>query len=291
MTRRMSILTAAQIEKYWRDGFVAVEDVVDPDMLAALRESVDGWVAEAARHGQGWGTTRDGRDRFDVAVEDKGAPILRRVNNPVEVSDDFRDIAFDSKITDMVTDLIGPDVKFHHSKINLKYPGSSVEVKFHQDFPYTPHSNPDLVAVLVMLDDMDEGNGCPKAVPGSHREGVFSLWQDGRFTGAVSAAVVEEYCDRAVPVTGKAGTVCLMNTLTLHGSGVNRSARPRTLFIPVYSAADAVPLSPSPVPSEFEGRIVRGAATGRVRLAPMEFELPEIYTESSFFAVQTRQNT
>lgn len=39
-----------------------------------------------------------------------------------------------------------------------------------------------------------------------------------------------------------------------------------------------------------EGRIVRGAATGRVRLEPMEFELQEIYTESSFFAVQTRRD-
>lgn len=39
-----------------------------------------------------------------------------------------------------------------------------------------------------------------------------------------------------------------------------------------------------------EGRIVRGAVTGRVRLEPMEFELPEIYTEFSFFAVQTRRD-
>jgi len=60
---------------------------------------------------------------------------------------------------------------------------------------------------------------------------------------------------------------------------------------PVYSAADAVPLNPSPVSSEFEGRIVRGAAAGHVRLEPMEFEMPEIYTESSFFAVQTRHGS
>lgn len=60
---------------------------------------------------------------------------------------------------------------------------------------------------------------------------------------------------------------------------------------PVYLAADAVPLVPLPVPSEFEGRIVRGAATGRARLESMEFELPEIYTENSFFAVLARQGS
>jgi len=286
----MALLSDDQVRRYRRDGYVVAENAVAPDLLQALRGTVGGWVAEAASRRAGWGETRDGRARFDVADEASGA-VLRRVNNPVEVSEPFREFAFDSSLADMVAELIGPNVKFHHSKINLKQPGSSVEVKFHQDFPYTPHSNPDLVTALVMLDDMDEENGCLMVVPGSHREGVHSLWHGGRFTGAVSDEVVHASRDRMVAITGRAGTVCLMNTMTLHGSAANRSQRPRTLFIPVYSAEDAAPLTPSPVPSEFEGRIVRGAATGRVRLEPMEFELPEIYTESSFFAVQTRKES
>jgi phytanoyl-CoA hydroxylase len=47
----------------------------------------------------------------------------------------------ESAMVDMVADLIGPDVKFHHCKINLKLPGSHTEVGYHQDFAYTPHTN------------------------------------------------------------------------------------------------------------------------------------------------------
>ena len=43
-----------------------------------------------------------------------------------------------SRIPDMVTGLIGPDIKFHHSKINTKPPHSDADVRFHQDFTGTP---------------------------------------------------------------------------------------------------------------------------------------------------------
>ena len=51
----------------------------------------------------------------------------------------------------MVADLIGPDVKLHHTKINSKLPGSATAVKWHQDFPFTPHSNDSLITALLMV--------------------------------------------------------------------------------------------------------------------------------------------
>ena len=62
----------------------------------------------------------------------------------------------DIRMTDMVADLIGPNVKFHHCKINLKLPGARTEVAYHQDFAYTPHTNDDIVTALLFLDDIDE---------------------------------------------------------------------------------------------------------------------------------------
>ena len=77
-----------------------------------------------------------------------------------------------------------------------------------------------------------------------------------------------------------------MHTRLLHGSMPNRSARPRTLFIAVYTAEDAVPLSPNPVPSKFEGLIVRGQRTNRVRSMAFEIELPQKPAGASFFHQQ-----
>ena len=86
----------------------------------------------------------------------------------------------------MVADLVGPDVKFHHCKINLKLSGAKTEVSYHQDFAYTPHTNDDIVTALLFLDDIDEDNGCLTVVPGSHKGPVLSLFDGERFTGAVA---------------------------------------------------------------------------------------------------------
>jgi hypothetical protein len=84
----------------------------------------------------------------------------------------------------------------------------------------------------------------------------------------------------------KAGSVCLMHTRAGHSSGPNLGTRPRRLFIAVYSAEDAIPLSPNPLPSKHEGLLVRGERTGRVRSVPFELKLPQRPTTGSFFNQQ-----
>ena len=192
----------------------------------------------------------------------------------------------DSAMTEMVAALIGPDVKHHHCKINLKLPGSNTEVRYHQDFAYTPHTNDDVVTALLMLDDMTPENGCLMAVPGSHRGPVYSLFDGERFTGFVAPAVERSLREHEVPVLGSAGSVCLMHTRLAHGSEPNRSSAPRGLYICVYSAADAFPIARNPMPNRNEGMMVRGRPTRRARLAEATIELPEQPIRASFFTVQ-----
>jgi hypothetical protein len=78
-----------------------------------------------------------------------------------------------------------------------------------------------------------------------------------------------------------------MHTRLLHGSAANHSQQPRTLFISVYTAEDAQPYSPNPVPSKFEGLVVRGGKTNTVRSIDYAMELPQKPTAASFFAQQT----
>ncbi|MCY4229811.1 MAG: phytanoyl-CoA dioxygenase family protein [Alphaproteobacteria bacterium] len=285
----MAGLDDGQRDFFWEHGYVVVENAVDTCLLAELRGDFGTWVEESRRHNDPWGDTADGRPRFDLEPGHTAERLgLRRVNAPIEVSEAYFRATTDSRMTDFVATLIGPAVKLHHTKINSKLPGGHTEVKWHQDFPFTPHSNDDIVTALLMVDEVTEENGPLKVLPGSHRGPIHGLWHGGAFTGAVADEVAAEAERAAVVCTGPAGAVCLMHTRLMHGSAPNRSARPRTLHISVYSAEDAVPSSPNPMPNRYEGLMVRGERSGRIRSTAFELQLPQLPTTASFFDQQAK---
>ncbi len=284
----MAALTQDQIEAFWRDGYICVPDAVTPAQLGAMRNLIAEWVEESRRHAAPFGPeTIDGRPRFDMGAEHSPeTPALRRINNPSDLYEPYADVMRNAAVADMVADLIGPDVKFHHDKINLKLPGSNTEVHYHQDFLFTPHSNDDVVTALIMLDDVTEENGCLKVVPGTHRGDLHSLFDGDVFTGRMAVGITAEMKAVDLPVTGKAGSVCLMHTRLAHGSDPNHGKYPRGLYICVYTAADAVPLAQNPMPNPSEGSIVRGRKARKARMTIAEVELPEQPKSASFFTVQ-----
>jgi hypothetical protein len=283
----MTGISKEQIDRFWQDGFVVIENAVDADCLEKLQADFGAWVDESRRHDAPYGDTLDGRPRFDLEPGHTAqTPGLRRVNAPVEVSDAYYQAMANSAMTRSLGDLIGPNVKFHHSKINSKLPGGHTEVKWHQDFPFTPHSNDDVITALLFVDDVTEQNGPLEVVPGSHKGAIHGLWHGGVFTGAVADDVAEQCRAQAMLCTGPAGAVCFMHTRLLHGSAPNLSDASRTLLICVYSAEDAIPYSASPMPTEHEGLIVAGERTNRVRSIEYEIELPQKPTTASFFDQQ-----
>lgn len=280
-------LTPEAHSAFWRDGYVLVKNALDPSELMALQAEFAGWVTESRGHLEPWGEIMDGRPRFDLEPGHRAdSPALRRVNSPTEISASYDAVMASSRIPRMVADLIGPNVKFHHAKINSKLPGAATQVKWHQDFPFTPHSNDDLVTALIFVDEVTAENGPLEVLAGSHRGPLHELWHEGRFTGAVTRTLETEMMARSRQCIGPAGAVCFMHTRLLHGSGPNISPQPRTLFICVYSAEDAVPLSPNPLPSRHEGRIVHGTRSGRVRCVANELPLPQLPSTASFFGQQ-----
>jgi len=282
------ILTQAQKDAFWRDGYLVVPNAATPAQLAAMQAMMAAWTEESRAHSKPYGPeTVDGRPRFDMGGEHSTErPALRRINNPSDLYPPFQEAMEHSPMTEMVTDLIGPDVKFHHCKINQKLPGAATEVHYHQDFLFTPHTNDDIVTALLMLDDVDEANGCLKVVPGSHKGPLHSLFEGETFVGRMSDETTASMRAKEAPVTGKAGDVCLMHTRLAHGSDASRSTRPRGLYICVYTAADAVPIAANPMPNLNEGRVIRGQKRRKARLTEALVELPEQPKSASFFTVQ-----
>ena len=281
------VLDAEQICRYENDGYLYLEDALTDRQLTDLRAVFDGWVEESRAHDGAYGETFDGRPRFDVEPGHTAeVPGLRRVASPIEVSDVYLAVMRSNRALDAVAQLIGPNLRFRESKVNSKLPGTATHLKYHQDFPFGPLSNDDLITVLFHLDEVGTENGPLEVVPGSHRGPLLEHWHDGVFTGAVSPDMEAQAREQAITCCGTAGSAYLMDARLLHGSAPNLSSAPRSLFIVQYHAEDAHPLAPNHLPSRFDQEVVAGVATGRVRTSDYEMALPETPTVASFFAVQ-----
>ena len=278
------------VTSFENDGYVLMENAITADQLAALNDQLHRWVDESRQHDGNFGEIMDGRPRFDVEprTHSPETPALRRISSPIEVSDSYLAVTRDNAALDLTAKIFGPNIKLVATKVNLKRPGSGTAVKYHQDFPFEPHSNDNVMTVLIFLDDVTPDNGPLEVVPGSHRGKIHTLWHDGVFTGAVDPEMEEGLRDASVSCTGKAGSACLMHSRLLHASLPNMTNAPRSLFIVTYVAEDAVPLSPNPIPHVYDGDIMRGHYTGRVRCTPYEMDLPEYPKEASFFGQQDK---
>lgn len=277
-----------QIDQYHEQGYLVVENVLSPEEIALLQNEFDAWVEESRQHAEPWGETLDGRPRFDIESDHSpDHPSVRRVTSPTEISAAFKRTALESRVAQIAGQLVGSrGARFHHSKINSKLPHTATQVKWHQDFPFTPHSNDDLVTSLLLVSEVTPENGPLKVIPGSHKGPLFSHWQNNRFTGGVEDAVIEECCQQPVSCYGSPGSVCFMHTRLLHASSPNNTEQPRTLFISVYAAEDALPFGDNPLPSEHTGTLVWGEESGLVRTSAYQLRLPQKPKGASFFVQQ-----
>ena len=283
----MGLLSQTQKTRFWQEGFLVVEDAISVAQLEELRAVFLSWVEESRSHSEDYGETLDGRPRFDLQPgHSAGRPALRRIQSPEEVSDRYEEVMRSGRPADYCAELIGPNIRFHHGKVNSKLPGSGTEVKWHQDFPFEPMTNDDMITCLLFIDDVTLDNGPLEVIPGSHKGPLYPHWHDGVFTGAVDSSVVDAQRDRITRCTGKAGSVCLMHANLLHGSAPNQTDQPRTLYITTYYAEDAIELSPNHLPSRFTHELVRGVVTGTVRCSSYSMPLPAVPEGTSFFAQQ-----
>jgi ectoine hydroxylase-related dioxygenase (phytanoyl-CoA dioxygenase family) len=212
-------LTDEQIAAYHRDGYVAVPRVLEEEQVAALRRATDAFVERSRA------LTRSDAV-FDLDPRHTPAsPIVRRIKNPADNDPLYRWVAFDSPVPDIVTQLLGPSIRFHHSKLNMKggLVGAAVEV--HQDAAFYPHSNDDVLAVGLLLDDATEANGAMTVLPGSHRGPIHTHYDaQGRFVGCMRADDVARLDRRhAVLLELPAGSIHIHHYRLVHWSAPNTS--------------------------------------------------------------------
>ena len=268
----MTMLTRDQVERYRREGYVVVEDLVAAETLAELRRVTEEIVATA--HG-----VTSHTDVLDLEPSHTPErPRVRRIKSPHLAHPFYWAMAGHPPVMAAIEPLIGPDIRVRPGgKVNLKSAGYGAPVEWHQDWAFYPHTNDDVLAVGILLDDVDEDNGPMMVLPGSHLGPIHDHHANGAFCGGIDLARTPLDLSGAVALTAPAGSVTIHHARLVHGSAVNRSDRPRRLLLFEYAAADAWPLAgvePLDDFEEFNRRVVHGRPTAEPRLAPVPVRMP-----------------
>ena len=269
-TTAQRYLTDAQIASYHRDGYLALPRLIDADRVTALRRLTDAFV-ERSRSIARSDAVFDVDPRHTAA-----APIVRRIKNPADHDPLYTWVALESPILDVVAELLGPSIRFHHSKLNLKGGRVGAPVEVHQDAAFYPHSNDDVLAVGLLVDDATVDNGAMAVLPSSHRGPIYThVDAQGRFVGGMREDDIARLDrSRAVLLTLPAGSVHIHHYRLVHWSAPNTSAGDRRLLINAYAAADAMPLAADPTGSPRYGQLVRGTYPAVARRTAGDMPMP-----------------
>ncbi|MEL6168621.1 MAG: phytanoyl-CoA dioxygenase family protein [Pseudomonadota bacterium] len=280
------VLTEDQMARYRESGAIVVENRVGADVLAAIDAEIDRFRDEARALTE----SNDQVDLEDTHTPDN--PRVRRIKRPDLNSDVMRALLYSDTILAPVRDLLGPDLRLHTSKLNMKSAGFGAAIEWHQDFAFYPHTNDDLLAVGVLLDDMDIENGPLMVFEGSHRGPIHDHHAKGVFAGAMDLARDGYDTATATALTGSRGSITLHHSRIVHGSSLNRSDRDRRILFFEIGAADAFPIMGGMTEFEslagFDAKMLCGTPgrTPRLTEVPVRIPQPQPDRAGSIYEIQ-----
>ena len=282
------VLTQKQREFYFEYGYLLLEGMISDTWIASLRAVTTEVINESRKISKS-------DETWDLepghSMED---PRLRRLSSPNDHNPAYWEYASQSVVPDIVSDLVGPNVKFHHSKINFKWADGGEEVKWHQDIGFWPHTNygPCTVGTYIYNCGMEQGP--VGMIPGSHNGELFDQYSDdGEWIGCLRQNDAENLdTSKVVYLDGPAGSLTIHNCRMIHGSKPNNSDVVRPLLLNIYAPADAMPYTHNPLYSKYDQAIVRGEAQRWAHHDPRTCLMPPDWSGgySSIFALQQEED-
>jgi len=288
LRQRPVVLSQEQREHYFEHGYLHLDGFISDEWMDRLWAVTDRFIEGSRAVSQSDST-------FDLEPNhSKDEPRLRRLNQPVEQDPVYREFGLEGPIVDLAQDLLGRDVKYHHSKLNFKWASGGEEVKWHQDIQFWPHTNYSPLTIGVYMNDVTDEMGPMGIIPGSHKGDLFDLFDDDlNWTGAIKDRELDRVdLDSVVWLKGKRGSVTVHNCRMVHGSEPNRSTETRPLLLHTYASADAMPICASIADGwPLANTIVRGKAARWMRFDPRPCLIPPDWSKgySSIFALQQQE--
>lgn len=212
-------LSGEQIRQYNERGYVFPVDIFSASEIGAIRAYFDELLPKALE--AGWNS-------YELTNWHKHCRGVW-------------DIVTDSRIIDVMEDMLGETVILRHSHFFAKLPGDGMRVSWHQDASYWPLTPSKVVSAWLAIDDVDLGNGAMQVIPGSHLNAQVAFRDSAEEERNVLNQTVEQpeaFGDPPVALELRAGQISLHSDWVLHGSEPNESQRRRCGLAMRYLSKD-----------------------------------------------------
>jgi len=231
--RETKMLTDADWQNFWRDGYLHLGPVLDADQVLALQQRADalalGQVSNPAIQMQH--DTGGAYEALPEAVSsfEQGTHLYRKIQG-LESDDLFASLIDRPLFREVCAQMYGPHaaVSIFRAMIMNKPAGQGTYLPWHQDGGTVWQLDRDpLVTIWVALDAATQDNGCMEAIRSSHRLGLLSL-----HGSTLTDEQANQHCrpEMTVPLEVPSGHAVLLHNWLIHRSGINPSPTPRRAF-------------------------------------------------------------
>lgn len=217
-------LDEAQLTHFEEHGYVSGIRMLDDQQIEQLRSELAVFF-EADHSGcELW-------HEYHVNENDDPDSVVFHALGAWRIASGFHDLLWHPAFVTPAAQLLKGPVRFWHDQLFCKPAHHGGNVSWHQDYSYWTRTTPLAhLTCWIALDDATIDNGCVQYIPGSHRWGLLpktGLVGEMDHVDSVLDESQKQSMENPVAIELKAGECTFHHAMLMHGSGPNRTDRPR----------------------------------------------------------------
>ena len=239
----MNQFTEQELAYFHRDGFLAVKGLIDRALVDQITAVTDQAVAEKIEPVEY--ESQVGYPGAPKSLDAPGGRTIRRLLQAIGRHPVFTELAIHPPILARLRQLLGSEIVLplaHHNCIMVKDRRFSSATGWHRDFRYWRFERPELITVLLALNEATATNGCLQFLPGSHTFTPAPEQLDETEFFRADLPRNKPWLDRATLALMAPGDVVFFHCRTFHGAGRNLGGEPRKSVLFTYRSADNPPI-------------------------------------------------
>ena len=220
--------------QFAENGYYIAKGVFDANEVNRLEKDFDRIVGQLLGSGEQVNARWSGPEMERMATQNL---VVLHTHNVQQYSAEWARALYQPRFIGAATDILGPDVVLHHSKLFQKPSEEGAPFPMHQDWTYFPTEKDSMIAAIIHVSDATDAMGCLRVYPGTHKLGRVA-----DTSGQHENEVLARYpLEGATPLEAEPGDVVFFHYFTLHGSMPNRSPKTRkTVLVQMYAGNDRV---------------------------------------------------